>query len=183
MTKKRNCYHYLLIIILLITLCSQLSGCGILPAEEEMLTPPLVQPKRTEYELYQQAENLNNIKIGMKVKVTINGSEYKGEVIMSPDNAPLDALEKYKNAVVVKVLDLPDSAAWGDSIDFSIDIQSKKNVLVIPKKGLRRMMGRSYVQVMDGDSKKEFDVEVGIESAYDVEIRGGLKEGQMVILN
>jgi hypothetical protein len=44
-------------------------------------------------------------------------------------------------------------------------------------------MGRDYVQVLEGESRKELDVEKGIVSSTEVEIRKGIKEGQKVILN
>lgn len=132
---------------------------------------------------YQPSRDINDVKTGMKVKVKWKGQAYPGEVILSPDNAPKDALEKYKNALVIRVDDLPATAKWGQSIDFTIDVVSKKDVLAIPVKGLRKMVGRTYVQVLDGDTKNEFDVKVGIESDYEVEILSGIKEGQMVILN
>ncbi|MNI96739.1 hypothetical protein D3C73_1552570 [compost metagenome] len=56
-------------------------------------------------------------------------------------------------------------------------------MLIIPKVGLRSYMGRDYVQVLEGESRKEIDVEKGIVSSTEVEIRKGLKEGQKVILN
>jgi hypothetical protein len=44
-------------------------------------------------------------------------------------------------------------------------------------------MGRSYVQIADGERKKEVDVEVGLTTPTEVEIVKGLEEGQQVILN
>jgi hypothetical protein len=44
-------------------------------------------------------------------------------------------------------------------------------------------MNRYYVQVADGDRRKEVDVEVGLMTATDVEIVKGVEEGQQVILN
>jgi multidrug efflux pump subunit AcrA (membrane-fusion protein) len=44
-------------------------------------------------------------------------------------------------------------------------------------------MGRNFVQVLEGDSRKEVDVQPGIKDETNVEIRKGLTEGQQVILN
>ena len=134
-------------------------------------------------QLYYQSDATKDVKVGMKAKVECQGKELDGKVVLAPDNVPEDALEKYKNAIVISVNGLPDNLEWGDMLDFTIEIQSKKNVLCIPKKGLRRFMGGTYVQVLDGESKKEYNVETGIETIYDVEILSGLKEGQKVILN
>lgn len=132
---------------------------------------------------YQPSGKVDDVKVGMKATIRYENKEYNGEVVLSPDNAPEDALDKFKNALVIKVQDIPEELEWGDAVDFSIDIKTKENVLIIPKKGLRRIVGRSFVQVMDGDSKKEYDVRTGIESDYEVEIISGLKEGNKVIIN
>lgn len=129
------------------------------------------------------SSNLNEVKPGMKVKVTYEGQVLEGTVVMSPDNVPVDALERYKNCILMDVKDLPKNLKYGDYLDFEVSIRSKNNVIVIPKRGLKRFMGGSYVYTIEGDSKKEITVEVGIESDFDVEITKGLKEGQMVILN
>ena len=41
--------------------------------------------------------------------------------------------------------------------------------------------GRNYVLVMDGDSRKEADVQTGLITDTEVEIVSGLEEGQQVI--
>ncbi|MCX7711711.1 MAG: efflux RND transporter periplasmic adaptor subunit [Clostridia bacterium] len=132
---------------------------------------------------YQPSQSVNDIKVGMRANVKYKDSSYQGEVILCPDNAPKDALEKYKNAIVIKANDLPEGVKWGEFVDFTIEVQSKKDVLTVPKKALKRLVGRTFVQVMDGSSKKEYDVKVGIESDYEAEILSGVKEGQTVILN
>ncbi|MNY77606.1 macrolide transporter subunit MacA [compost metagenome] len=71
----------------------------------------------------------------------------------------------------------------GVSGDMTIILEKRENVLVIPSTGLRQYIGRNYVQVLEGESRKEIDVEKGLVTATEVEIRAGLKEGQKVILN
>lgn len=64
----------------------------------------------------------------------------------------------------------------------TIVVEQRENVIVIPRKGLRTYLGRDYVQVLNGESRKEVDVEKGLVTPTEVEIRTGLKEGQNVIL-
>ncbi|MNP32334.1 hypothetical protein D3C76_1255080 [compost metagenome] len=54
---------------------------------------------------------------------------------------------------------------------------------MIPRGALRSYGGRNYVQILDGQSRKEVDVEQGIVTQTDVEIRQGLKEGQKIIIS
>lgn len=136
-----------------------------------------------ELQVYYQSDNVKYIKTGMKAEILIDETKLEGVVTLSPDNVPADAHEKFKNAVLISVPHLPSDAELGDSVELSIPVESRKNTVVIPKKGLQRMFGNAYVRVMDGDSKQEVDVETGIETYNEVEITSGLKEGQMVILN
>jgi multidrug efflux pump subunit AcrA (membrane-fusion protein) len=71
----------------------------------------------------------------------------------------------------------------GDMAELKIFLQRQQNVLIIPKSGLRSYLDRKYVQVLDGDRRKEVDVEVGMSTPTEVEIRRGLSEGDQIVLN
>ncbi|MCX7922800.1 MAG: HlyD family efflux transporter periplasmic adaptor subunit [Clostridia bacterium] len=127
--------------------------------------------------------DVDEIKTGMKAEIKYNGTAYEGEVVLSPDNVPNDASEAYKNAVIIKVKSLPEGAKLGEAVSVSIPVKSKDNAVVIPRKALKELPDKKYVQVMEGTSKRELDVEVGIVTPLEAEIVAGLNEGQMVILN
>lgn len=131
------------------------------------------------------ARTLNNpgiLKPGMDAELTFGTKKMKGKVVMSPYSMPEDMDEKNKDAVILEAENLPEEIEMGDSIDISIILEKKENVLTIPLEGLRSYMGRNYVYLLDGNSKKEANVEIGTKSATEVEIISGLKEGQQVIL-
>jgi hypothetical protein len=44
-------------------------------------------------------------------------------------------------------------------------------------------MGTKAVQIMDGETKKQVTVEIGIQTPLEAEIINGLNEGTTVILN
>lgn len=123
------------------------------------------------------------VKVGMKADIVINGKKYEGKVVMTPDEAPASTGDKYRTALLVDINNLSPDAGIGSNAEISVAVQSKKNVVVIPKYALVRMFGEYAVRILDGDSKREQSVEVGIETATEVEIVSGLKEGQMVIKN
>ncbi|XEC96131.1 efflux RND transporter periplasmic adaptor subunit [Paenibacillus tarimensis] len=132
-------------------------------------------------------EDLTGIAISMDVSVTYRDETYSGKVVQTPLTAPPNAnqaIEK-RNAtsIVIDVEGLPADVGLGDHAEISIIKKRSPNALVIPRGGLRTYMGRSYVQVLDGESRKEIDVEPGIKTKTEVEIRKGLQEGQQVILN
>ena len=57
----------------------------------------------------------------------------------------------------------------------------RENALIIPKAGLREFRDRTYVRILDGEVRREVDVEVGIRTDTEVEILEGLSEGDQVI--
>jgi len=69
----------------------------------------------------------------------------------------------------------------GDLVSVRLLVQEKENALVIPRAALREFMGRRYVRVLDGDARREVDVEVGIVTPTEVEILRGISEGDLVI--
>lgn len=127
-------------------------------------------------------EDPSLIKPGMKAELVIDGQQLTGEVVSCPYSAPADIDPKNKNQVLIKVDNLPQEAKLGSSVDISITLQQKSNTLIVPRRAVRTYMGKEYVQVLEGTSKRELDVQTGIKSATEVEILSGLKEGQQVIL-
>lgn len=134
------------------------------------------------YNVYYQSENARQVKTGMKAEVTVGENKLEGAVTLSPDNTPINASEKFKDAIIISVPNLPKDVSLGDSVDISVPVESRENTIVIPKRGLNRLFGSVFVRVLEGDILKELNVEVGIETYDEVEIKSGLNEGQMVIL-
>ncbi|UKS24413.1 efflux RND transporter periplasmic adaptor subunit [Paenibacillus sp. HWE-109] len=133
--------------------------------------------------------SLTGIEVGMNVDVKI-GSEEKmiqGKVLQTPSSAPLTdnkaAAERNAKTLIVSVPEGTEGVKFGNSGDMTIVLEKRENVIVIPRTGLRSYLGRDYVQVLDGESRKEIDVEKGLVTPTEIEIRTGLKEGQNVILN
>jgi multidrug efflux pump subunit AcrA (membrane-fusion protein) len=129
---------------------------------------------------------VTRIEFGMKVKVSFQGVEQEGTVIQTPLTAPKVAnpnlSSRYERRIYIELDEFPPKAVFGDYADIEITLAERLGVLTIPRGGLRSFGGRSYVQIMDGESRKEVDVTVGLESSREVEIVEGLEEGQLVIL-
>ncbi|WP_407669626.1 efflux RND transporter periplasmic adaptor subunit [Paenibacillus kobensis] len=133
------------------------------------------------------SKELFAVKTGMPVILKYKGSNYTGEVVQSPSNIPAAADNKKaeNNAVTVYMSmdNPPDGIHVGDSADLTIELQKRENVIVLPRSALRSYMGRSYVQIAEGERRKEVDIEVGLSTPTAVEIVKGLEEGQQVILS
>lgn len=127
------------------------------------------------------------VEAGMPVQLKYKGKNYTGKVLQSPSNVPVttDATKAERNAVtiIVGMDNPPQDAQIGHSAELTIPLQSRENVIVLPRSAIRSYMGRSYVQVEEDGRRKEIDVEIGLETPTEVEIVKGLEAGQKIILN
>jgi multidrug efflux pump subunit AcrA (membrane-fusion protein) len=130
--------------------------------------------------------DLGNVVVGMKVDVMLDNKKYQGKVLQAPSSAVYTedkALqEKNSKTLIIGVDGLPKSVGLGSYADIVIVLEQKNNTLIIPRTALSTFLGRDFVRILDGESRKEMDVEKGIISSTEVEITKGLKEGQKVIL-
>jgi len=129
---------------------------------------------------YTFSSEYGSVQVQMDATITYKGKEYAGKVVQA--NIDQTQSDKSSKLIVMTAADLP-KAAIGEQADFVITTEKKDNVILIPKAGLRSYMGREYVQVMDGERRKEIDVETGLVTSTEVEIRKGLSAGQQIILN
>ncbi len=170
----------------IVTYIDTLKGGDQVTAYKPVVT--IANPKQLQ--LIYDASNPNDIssvQVGMEVAVKVKSDAYTGKVVQTPSSAPLSTnkTESERNAkrLIIAVNGLKDDVTIGSMADIVITTEMRDDVLIIPRTGLRTFMGRDYVQVLEGESRKEVDVEKGIVSATEVEIRKGLKEGSNIILN
>jgi len=69
----------------------------------------------------------------------------------------------------------------GDLVRITVELERKANVLWLPPQALRVFEGRRFAVVQDGEAQRRVDVTVGIQTQERVEIKEGLKEGQVVV--
>ena len=72
--------------------------------------------------------------------------------------------------------------AFGTPLDIGLVLQRKDDVLLLSQRALRRVSGRRYVDLVEGNSQRRVEVEIGITSSGDTEILSGLREGQIALL-
>ncbi|SDE76109.1 membrane fusion protein, macrolide-specific efflux system [Fontibacillus panacisegetis] len=140
-------------------------------------------------------EDLAKLSVGMKAKVDINAAgEFAGKVKVMPvntastndnnnndggNNANKDSIDKY---LIIELDKWPSDVERGRPLSASIVTQRKENATLIPIAALRTVGSRTYVQVIEDDgSKREVDVEVGLQTATEMEILKGLTPGQKVV--
>ncbi|CAM3351882.1 HlyD family efflux transporter periplasmic adaptor subunit [Paenibacillus lupini] len=133
------------------------------------------------------------IAVGMPVVVDINNAgQFKGTVKALPiTNADPNgggggggeqpAKERPEDFMIIDLKELSKKISRGTPLSINIITKRKENVVVIPPSTLRTIGSRTYVQVVDADGKREVDVEVGQQTATQVEIISGLTPGQKVV--
>ncbi|GBG06188.1 transporter [Paenibacillus agaridevorans] len=136
---------------------------------------------------------LEKIAPGMEAVVTISSvGNFKGTVKQMPvkttegnngNNPPQgeNKPERPEDFMIVDLPELPKDIARGTPISINIITKRTENAVVIPPSTLRNIGSRTYVQVIDNEGKREVDVEVGQQTATDIEILQGLKPGQKVV--
>ncbi|SDW85927.1 efflux RND transporter periplasmic adaptor subunit [Paenibacillus sp. CF384] len=142
-------------------------------------------------------DELQGISVGMPVVVDINGAgQVKGKIAQLPiqkddggggeggggnGGAGGNKPERPEDFLTVKLDKMPTGVTRGTPLSISIIMDRKENAIVIPPSALRSIGSRTYVQVIDENGKREVDVEVGQQTATQVEILKGLTPGQKVV--
>lgn len=137
----------------------------------------------TKLKLRYTGDNVSDFKMEDRVEVKIDDNEYVGVVVMNPSTAPFDADENIKKSVLIDVKGLPSTVKLGDSARISLLLDSKEDVIVIPRDLLHGFMGQKTVYVLEDGIKKDRNVQVGIETSTEVEIVKGLEIGEKIIEN
>ncbi|REE88531.1 macrolide-specific efflux system membrane fusion protein [Paenibacillus taihuensis] len=129
---------------------------------------------------------LADIKIGMDADVIYKDKTYKGKVTQTPASAPETADERlrdeYSKTVYIELAKQPEGASFGAHAEARIIAARRDNVIVLPKSAIRAYFGRTFVQVLEGERRKEIDIETGLTTATEYEIVKGVQEGMKIIL-
>jgi macrolide-specific efflux system membrane fusion protein len=142
-------------------------------------------------------DNLKNIAVGMETEVDINANgSHKGEVLRLPvasndqnnggydpwNPNPVVQVDSPDKYLLIQLESFPEGVTRDTPLSAAVVIERKEQAVVIPPSSLRTYGGRTYVQVMEKDgTKREVDVEVGQQTATQVEIRKGLEPGMKVV--
>lgn len=131
-------------------------------------------------------KDLEDVSVGMEALIKVQGEEVTGEVIQTPKDVPTDIYQEnpelYSKTLIIVSDHLPDGVKAGDIAEVIVITAEKEDTLIIPRNGLRTTAGRNFVQVMVDNTKREIDIEIGIISSTEVEVTGGLEEGDTIIL-
>lgn len=168
-----------------VTFVSELAQGDPVTAYESILKVAETNELQLQY-LAANAVQLSPITLGMEAVILLDDQELSAEVVQIPNSVPTDISSQnpdfYQKLILMNVEELPEDVNLGDSIDFEIIIAENDDTLIIPKTALRTFSGRSYVQVVTDDIRREIDIETGIENSREVEVLEGLDEGDTLIV-
>jgi hypothetical protein len=121
------------------------------------------------------------VKVGQKAHIVLDGQT------TAPIDATLTAVAANTAAGIGRTATLQVNwpkapPAIGTTAQVGIIIQTKDDVLLVPKKAVRSAGARRFVQYMSGSSRKVANIEVGIVSDDMAEIVSGLTVGQVVVV-
>ena len=136
----------------------------------------------TRLQLQYSGINVSSFSVGNVVDVKIKNVTYVGTVVLTPATVPPDADNSLRNVVRIEVENLPEDVELGDTADITLVTERSEDTIIIPKQAVRNYMGRKYVNVLEDGLNNERDVEIGIETATEVEIVKGIEEGEQIIL-
>ena len=122
--------------------------------------------------------------VGMEVSIVCEKIEYKGRVESNPlTNPPKEDGGKSDYArFTIENFDRQLAAA-GMSAQVSAVLDSREDVIVISKNRVNTFQSRYYVNVLVDGIKEERDIQIGLQTATEVEVIRGLLEGELIITN
>ncbi len=129
-------------------------------------------------------EDIEKLARGQKALVEVSRDNWAPATVVQITEESQSPSSLTATYIVHVELDDPDSLQGlrlGDLLTTRIIVREKEDALVIPRAALREFMGRRYVRVLDGDARREVDVDIGIVTPTEVEILAGISEGDLVI--
>ena len=129
-----------------------------------------------------QGRDANEFSVGMECTLSVGEAEYSGMVILTPTSVPFDQREEFEDTVHIRPAGAVAEARLGTNATARLILAEREDVLVLPKRAVQRYSTRRYVHVLVNGVRVERDVEVGLETATEVEIVRGLEEGEEVVL-
>ncbi|MBE3595307.1 MAG: efflux RND transporter periplasmic adaptor subunit [Candidatus Carbobacillus altaicus] len=168
----------------LITQVSVKDGSEVKPYEPVMR---LIDPSQLVIGVGLSQQDLTHIQIGMPASIEVGATQLTGKVMRLPATGEGtggrgNTTDERDGFVWIKPdAPLPEGTNRGAFARATFELLAKEDVVKVPKSYLNTYGGRTYVIVKEGDTKREVDVELGLETATEVEIISGLKGGERIV--
>jgi len=123
------------------------------------------------------------VKLGQKAQITLDalpGKPYTGTVSkINPEGIFKNDIANFEVTVAIES---PQGLMAGMNATVSIAVDSRQNVLWVPSQAVTVRQGKAFVQVLEAGKPVQKEVQAGLRAAQQMEIIGGLKEGDKVIV-
>lgn len=140
-----------------------------------------------ECEINADKYSANGIKIGQSAVITYGNRKYNGNVSYIAPVAEIETSAAGQNAVLPVDIDIPSSIEGlivGFDSDVNILVGEVKNVLKVPAESIKTdKTGKNYVFIVENGEAIRKVISLGLQSDTEAEVKGGLSEGDRVILN
>lgn len=120
-----------------------------------------------------------DLAIGMPAQLTSNGQPYAGEIsAVSPEvvNGEVNARIRFSDKQ-------PPGLRQSQRLSARIMMDTRRNVLMVERGPFVEQSGGRYAYVMDGNSAVRRPVQLGVSSLSAIEVIGGLKPGDRVVVS
>ena len=141
-------------------------------------------PTELELQMRVNVDEFERVVAGQQALVEVTrGSWMPGEVVaVTSRNQATDPTLRRDEYIVHLALEESDIELRAQGrLTARVVIESRPQTLVIPAAGLRDFRERTYVRLLEGEQRREVDVQVGVRTDTQVEILTGLEAGQLVI--
>lgn len=130
-----------------------------------------------------ELEKIQGFKVGQEVEISFNGEK---EIIMGTLKYISEKSIKRgkKEYFLVKIQPrIPiKEALKNKDCNFTIIGEKKEGILLVPKEAIFSKKGKYFVKVLQGNVKKDREVEIGFFDSGMVEVTKGLKEKEVIII-
>jgi len=140
--------------------------------------------KKPIFETELDENDIGKTKIGQKAKITIDAypdKEFEGEIWQIEAQITKTSVGTNVIKVKIKLNSFDSPLIIGLGGDSEIKTNEVKNVLAVPQSAVFEENTKKFVYVVESGKAKKIEVETGLESQDQIEIKSGISEGQIVI--
>lgn len=142
----------------------------------------VADPNKVEIQVEVDQEALDEITPGMKARVALDQETWVDAKVRMVATAGSELSPGVPDRRVFIQMNPGEESQliYNDPYQVVIVTQEADDALVVPNSAIRDYMGRKFVRVIDGDARREADIDVGIEGVTMTQILSGVNEGDKV---
>ncbi|MCR4831494.1 MAG: efflux RND transporter periplasmic adaptor subunit [Pseudobutyrivibrio sp.] len=150
-------------------------------ASDQSVAVVISNPAAKKAVFYVTEEVKNNVKVGQKVLITKNDTEYDAQVANVANT--LDEQKKLYKVSATLSADAQAAFDTGQNVKLSTSIKTDNDATTIPVGAVYYSEGKAYVYTVEKNKAIKKDIEVGIVDKNDAEVISGLTQKDKVISN